>query len=133
MATIYLLGIARVAVSGIAIVTVTGAIAQNRPADRARPGGVGVQEKNAGAAGAINPSQKARTTDDQDADSRFGGTGADVPELQRTPPSGDSASTLTAPPRYRPEADCRRRHRPEDRFKPTKGTAESQCDSRPQQ
>lgn len=133
MVTSYVRRIARVAIVGFAIVTATSAIAQNRPSDRARPGGVGAQERSAVGAGAIKSRPKAGAAHDQDADSRFGGAGTDAPQLERTPPSGDSASTLTARPRHRPEADCRRRHRPEDRFKPTKGTTEVSCDGRPQQ
>jgi hypothetical protein len=128
--------IARLAVFGFAIVTVTAAIAQDRPqtagADRARPGGIGAHERSAGSAGATKSHQKAGAAHDQDADSRFGGAGADGPQLERARSADDSTLMLAAPRRHRPEADCRRRHPLGDRFKPTKATAEPPCDSRPQ-
>ncbi len=110
-------------IASFALAPVTGAFAQDRPgasgAERARSSGVRASEPGAGAADKIKSRQQDGTAVGQDADTRFGDSGADISESNRSRGGEVSGVTAAKSGKRRIEPECRERLRVGDRFQPT--------------
>lgn len=110
------------------------AIAQDRGAARAVESSRAVNERG------VDPSSRTPSTDtpaarttSEPADTRFGSPDrdGDAAESRRAKSSGDTSKGLPKASVHRPDSDCRRPIKADDRFKPNRPGSETRCDSRP--